>query len=95
MQTKDNQQLTDFIVAGDLHKQGYRRISNKYKLVARIDRDDWLDVLAKHMNCSRADFYNVNGSGISDSWRDHYVRMYSEDQITVKPEIYKLMKGWW
>lgn len=94
MQTKDNQQLTDFIVAGDLHEQGYRRVSNKHKLVARIDRKDWLDVLAKEMHCSRADFYNLNGSGISDSWRDHYVRVYSKDQITVSPEIYKLMKGW-
>jgi hypothetical protein len=94
MQTTTNQQLTDFIVAGDLHNQGYRRISNKYKLVARIDRDDWLDVLAKEMRCSRADFYNFDGSGISDSWRDHYVRVYSKDQITVSPEIYKLMKGW-
>lgn len=95
MQTKDNQQLTDFIVAGDLHKQGYRRISNKYKLVARIDRDDWLDVLAKELRCSRADFYMLDGSGIGNQWRDHYVRVYSKDQITVKPEIYKLMKGWW
>jgi translation initiation factor IF-1 len=94
MQTTTNQQLTDFIVAGDLHSQGYRRVSNKYKLVARIDRDDWLDVLAKEMRCSRADFYNFDGSGISDSWKDHYVRVYSKDQITVSPEIYKLMKGW-
>lgn len=95
MQVKDNQQLTDFVVAGNLHEQGYRRVSNKYKLVARIDCDNWLDVLAKSLNCCRADFYKLDGSGISDQWRDHYVRVYSKDQITVSPEIYKLMKGWW
>jgi translation initiation factor IF-1 len=87
--------LTAFLKAGELTQKGYRRISNKYKIVARIDKEDWLDIMAKQMNCSRADFYCVNGGGVKDNWRDHYIRVYSEDKLTVGPEIYKLMKAFW
>ena len=74
-------------IARELWGKGYRRVSSAYCEVARIDRDDWLDVLARSMNCSRADFYNVNGSGIMDQWRDQYVRCYSKDVLTVHPQI--------
>ena len=79
--------LEVMIWAYDLQKKGYRKVSNAYCEVARIDRDDWLDVLASKMNCSRADFYNVNGSGVMDQWRDQYVRCYSKDKLTVHPQI--------
>ena len=79
--------LEVMVWAHDLQKKGYRRVSNAYCEVARIDRDDWLDVLASKMNCSRADFYNVNGSGVMDKWRDQYVRYYSKDKLTVHPQI--------
>ena len=88
-------ELTAFLKAGDLTQKGYRKISNKYKIVSRIDRDDWMDVLAKKLNCCRADFYMLDGSGIADNWKDHYIRVYSEDKLTVSPEIYKLMKAFW
>lgn len=54
-----------FVLAGELMQKGYRRVSNAYCRVARIDREDWLDFLARQRRCSRADFYNVDGSGIS------------------------------
>lgn len=70
-----------------LVRDGYRRISNAYCMVARIDRDDWLDVLAAERKCSRADFYNVDGSGVGDQHRDRYVRSHSKDVLTVSPEL--------
>ena len=84
-----------FMAAGELNRMGYRRISNKYKLVARIDRDDWMDVLAKQLNCCRADFYKLDGSGISNTWKDHYIRVYSEDKMTVSQEVYSKMERYW
>lgn len=39
--------LEVFTYSGELEQLGYRRVSNAYCLVARIDRDDWLDVLAE------------------------------------------------
>lgn len=83
-----------FVIAGDLMQQGYRRTSNAYCIVGRIDRSDWLEVLAKHRRCSVADFYNVDGSGVRDAHRDHYIRTYSEDQHTVSPIVHRLMKGY-
>lgn len=87
-----NDPLVDMLKAYDLTKKGYRRTSNKYCIVARIDRDDWVEVLAKQRHCSVADFYSVDGSGIPDNHRDHYIRVFSQDQLTVSPSIYKLMK---
>lgn len=86
--------LTAIVVAQHLMDTGYRKTSNAYCRVARIDRDDWLDVLAKERRCSRADFYNVNGSGIGDQHRDRYVRCHSKDTLTVHPMIIREMKAW-
>lgn len=80
--------LVALTVASELNQQGYRRCSNAYCMIARIDRDDWLDVLAKERRCSRADFYNVDGSGISNQHRDHYIRVHSKDEHTVHPAVY-------
>jgi hypothetical protein len=83
-----------FVIAGDLMAKGYRKVSNAYCLVSRIDREDWVEVLARSRHCSVADFYNVGGSGIGNQHRDHYVRVYSKDNLTVSPRVLKLMKGW-
>lgn len=86
--------LTAQVVAYDLMKKGYRKTSNAYCIVSRIDRDDWLDVLAKERRCSRADFYNVDGSGVGDQHRNHYIRVFSKDKLTVAPEVMSFMKGY-
>lgn len=78
----------------ELLNQGYRRISNAYCRIARIDRDDWLTVLANERRCSIADFYNVDGSGIGDQHRDHYCRCFSKDILVVHPSIIKLMSSY-
>jgi len=91
---KDPDELTAMTFAYDLMKKGYRKTSNAYCRVSRIDREDWLDVLAKERRCSRADFYNVDGFGIGDQHRDYYVRVHSKDTLTVHPSILKKMKAW-
>ena len=78
--------------AYDLTEKGYRRTSNAYCTVARVDRADWLEVLAKERRCSVADFYNVDGSGVGDQHRDYYVRVHSKDKHTVHPFIVRKMK---
>jgi hypothetical protein len=78
--------------AAHLRDMGYRGISNAYSLVARIDREDWLDIMARERRCSRADFYNVDGSGINDGHIDYYVRVHSKDRHTVHPTVYQQMK---
>ena len=79
--------LLAIVFAKELMDKGYRRVSNAYCHIARIDRDDWLTVLAKERCCSIADFYSVDGSGVSDSHRDHYCRVHSKDTLTVHPSI--------
>jgi len=92
--TWDPDELEAWVIAGKLMKEGYRKTSNAYCRVSRIDREDWLDVLAKERHCSRADFYNVDGFGIGDQHRDYYVRVHSKDTLTVSPKVLKLMKGY-
>lgn len=85
------EELEAFLAAGALTRLGYRRISNKYKIVSRIDRDDWLDVLATKLHCCRADFYMMDGSGIGDNWKEHFCRVYSQDKLTVSAAVYSKM----
>lgn len=92
--SKDPDEVEAFMIAGELTMKGYRKVSNAYCRVARIDREDWLDVLADQRRCSRADFYNVDGSGVGDQHRDHYVRVFSKDVLTVHPRVMFLMKGY-
>lgn len=92
--SKDPDDVEALMTAHDLMKQGYRKTSNAYCRVSRIDREDWLDVLAKQRRCSRADFYNVDGSGIGDQHRNHYIRVFSNDTHVVHPKVLKLVKSY-
>ena len=90
----DPDDVEAWTTAGELMRKGYRKTSNAYCMVSRVDREDWLEVLAAQRHCSVADFYNVDGSGVRDSHRDHYIRTFSEDTLTVSPKVMKLMKGY-
>lgn len=86
---------------------GYRRVSHKYNMIARIDRPDWLEVLAAHCGRARADFYimgnpnrNIPGAApyavsdkIGNNWKDFYRRVLSKDVMTVTSEVSKLIPG--
>ncbi len=79
--------VTTTLSAVELIDLGYRKVSSAYCRVARIDRDDWLVPLAQQRKCSIAEFYSLDGSGIPDCHRDTYVRMFSQDILTVPPSI--------
>ena len=79
--------------AQELSDQGYCRVSNKYRIVARIDREDWIQwIIDKdNMNITVADFYTKDGD-LSYSWADYYRRVYSRDKIENVPSaIFKLL----
>lgn len=60
--------------AEELIKRGYRRTSNKFCILARIDREDWLEFMAdEHPNMMRMD---------QASLADFYRRVYSKDKVT-------------
>lgn len=66
---------------------GYRRISNSYRHIARIDRPDWKDVLAKSMNTT------ADKLSTETSWEDHYRRVHSKDVLEVPQHVYKRIPG--
>lgn len=71
------------MTAAQLTAAGYRRVSNSYRCVARIDRPDWKDVLAKYL-CTTPD--KLSGNGHEDSYR----RIFAEDAIYDVPQhIYR------
>lgn len=76
--------------------QGYRCVSRAYCMVARIDRPDWLEVMAKRVGCAVADFYRKDGGGVSAMWADTYRREHSKDVLTVHPDIVRMIptSGW-
>lgn len=82
--------------AEDLIALGYRRTSNAFGLVSRIDREDWLEVLAEKMGRSPADFIVRSGPDIgkpSPMWADQYRRCYSKDTLTVDQVTIRLIPG--
>lgn len=77
--------------AQDLADRGYRRTSNAHGIVSRVDRPDWVDVLATHLRRSPAEFYEPGESLPSGRWCDHYRRCLSKDKLYVEPGIAKLV----
>jgi hypothetical protein len=63
---------------------GYKCISRRYGIVARIDRDDWLEHMARqHAPWSLADGMKwVRALGRAAA-ADHYRRVYSKDTLTL------------
>ena len=88
----DPDELTAETFAIDLAKKGYQGISNAYCIVGRIDRNDWIEVLAKARNCSPSRFYKLDGSGVDPREKEYYIRSYTKDKLTIHPKIYQRMK---
>jgi len=72
-----------------LIKKGYRRVSNKFGHVARIDRPDWREHMAE-----RNAPWDPKGQGMEwvrllektpGSAEDHYRRCYSKDVLVLSP----------
>ena len=80
--------------AAQLIAAGYRRTSNKYRMVSRIDRPDWLVVLAKELRRSPAEFYAPGEPDPAETWCDYYRRCLSRDTLErVDPDVFKLIPG--
>lgn len=86
--------LTAITVATELTLVGYRRTSRAYCTVARIDREDWLDVIASNILCPKADLYDAKEGGVSAMWYDYYIRVYSKDKQTVHPDVMRYMENY-
>lgn len=78
---------TTFLTVEQLVAMGYRRVSNAYCHVARIDRPDWLNVLANTLHRLPAEFYAPGEPYPRGMWCDHYRRGYSKDVLTVSREM--------
>jgi hypothetical protein len=67
------------LTAEQLAARGYRRVSVRHRHVARIDRPDWLSVLAQHLSVDE-----VQGTAV---WCDYYRRVLSRDCLTVPEDV--------
>jgi hypothetical protein len=75
----------EFVAA--LIAAGYRRTSNKYGHVSRIDRPDWLRVLAEHLGRSEAQFFAPRAAEPEANWKDYYRRVLSKDGLDLGPVL--------
>lgn len=80
-----------------LINKGYRRVSNKYGHVARIDRPDWVEVLIRHLGITTIENEKIIRDQIGNgSWEDHYRRVCSTDVLILPLEDAKKIptSGW-
>lgn len=71
---------------------GYRRVSNKHRIIARVDRPDWQDYMASTHPLGM-EWVNCLGKGAPD----HYRRCHSDDWLEgVPPAVFRLIpaSGW-
>lgn len=89
------------ISAKELFSRGYVGLSSKHRIVARIDRANWLEHMAGRYFRSVADFYVRKGplntpTESTGGWGKHYCAVFSEDKVEGIPEaVYKELKALW
>lgn len=78
----------------ELRSQGYLRTSNNFCMVARIDREDWKEVMAKsHSPWDIEEGLKwVDALGKTGA-EDYYRRCCSKDKKVVPREIFKQLKS--
>lgn len=81
----------DIELATALLASGYLRTSWKHRQVSRIDRADWVAVLARELRRAPADFYVPGDDLPAGNWADHYRRVYSNDHVTVSHAVIALV----
>lgn len=76
--------------AAFLAAKGYRRVSKRFGILARIDREDWREFMAqKHAPWDPAG--EGMGWASSDGMEDFYRRVHSKDTRTVSSAIARLV----
>ena len=78
--------------AARLVELGYRKVSNRYRIIARVDRHDWVSVMASQLLRAPADFYVPGSDKVEGGWCDYYRRCLSKDCITMPPEDHDVFK---
>lgn len=71
------------MTAEELTAKGYCRVSNKYGIVARVDRKDWWEHLEEHFQQNMP----IRNDAETGRWADYYRRVLSEDKLEVVPDI--------
>lgn len=67
----------------ELVRRGYRRVSRRFGVVARVDRPDWLQhLIDNNMGPHREDMRRVDTARL---WADFYRRVVSADKIELDP----------
>lgn len=82
------EEVEAFIRAGKLYQDGYICISNRFHIVGRIDREDWLELMAKDRFMTLEEFVKLQFD-----FKEYYIRVLSKDTFTVDPQVYKLLKS--
>jgi hypothetical protein len=77
------------IRAEELMAMGYRRTSNRHRIVSRIDRPDWALPIAQTTSTRSVDVIYADPS----CWEDYYRRCCSKDKITIDSYTSAHMKG--
>ena len=67
-------------------RAGYRRVSNKYLQISRVDQKHWVKVILKSH-----DFGQLTPENVQNYWADNYRRCRSNDVIQVNTEVFKLI----
>jgi hypothetical protein len=79
-------------LADRLSHAGYRAISNRHRIVARIDREDWVEWLSRRLRQPAANFYTPGDPEPDGQWCDYYRRTESRDRIVDLPaSIFELI----
>jgi hypothetical protein len=90
-------QTTD---AADLIASGYRAVSNKYRWVARIDREDWREEMARRQVSGFPGDQDDNFqqgmkwvNGLGNAAGDQYRRVYSRDILkAIEPSQFEQIR---
>lgn len=69
-----------------LKAMGYRRISNRHRIIARIDEPQWVQIMAEELRRAPADFYVPGDKLPAANWDDYYRRVISRDRVSDIPE---------
>lgn len=70
-----------------LADSGYRCVSNRHRLVSRIDRPDWREYMGQE-HTGGLDWVNALGLHAGD----HYRRVYSRDQLELHRTTFDKLK---
>jgi len=69
-----------------LKSLGYCRVSNRYRMVSRVDRHDWKEYMAQQHTPWDHELGMQWVEGIGNAAADHYRRCYSKDVLSNIPE---------